>query len=362
MNRPGMTEGDWRSAKRVGWGILILMVVLLAALVVCTPRILSDLVWGWKLFLLVIVSGALGASIHAATSFTEHVGVGDYSAQWQWWYSVRPLLGASIAFLFVVAFRSLFKQDALQSITGLGERETYILGCIALAGLAGMFSQQAINWLAQLFRSVLRLEGEAQQQESDNETTPPGDSTPATTPAEAEPDPRKRPAEEPDLAWGRFARIALGGLVTLTLAVGVLLWLGFRPNPAIPDATTFTIPEWVLLASSVLLAALGGTIHILTSFALFAGKGELASSWKWWYVMRPFISASLGLITYVGIRAMWFEAISAKYQAYAVLGISFLAGMFSKQTIEWLKGVYDAVFRRVSNLEEKGSAENTDES
>ena len=110
-----------------------------------------------------------------------------------------------------------------------------------------------------------------------------------------------------------------------------------------------------LLLLVALAGALGACIHMATSFALFAGKSELAMSWLWWYLLRPFIGAALGTILYLVVRGVMFStaADSRAVNLFGVLAFSGLAGMFSKQAIEWLRQVFDQMFRRLSDVEKE---------
>ena len=49
-----------------------------------------------RLLLLVALVGALGASIHLATSFTFFAGVSKLAVSWLWWYLLRPFIGAAL--------------------------------------------------------------------------------------------------------------------------------------------------------------------------------------------------------------------------------------------------------------------------
>ena len=114
-------------------------------------------------------------------------------------------------------------------------------------------------------------------------------------------------------------------------------------------------PEGRLLLLVVIAGALGACIHMATSFALFAGKSELAASWLWWYLLRPPIGAALGTVLYLVVRGVMFStaADAEAVNTFGVLAFAGLAGMFSKQAIEWLRQVFDQMFRRLSDVEAK---------
>ncbi len=345
--------------RLIGPYCVLLMLALLILVLVFAPTQLDELSVGWKLLLLVAATGALGATIHASTSFGELVGLKEFEPEWQWWYLLRPLIGAAIALIFVAAIKGLWTGDGSELPTDSAGKVSYVLGCLAFAGLAGMFSRQATNWLGQLFQNVLQLGGERNKGSG-------GPKGPSTGGANIE-----RALDQPTetgKTWRTFALAAIGLIIALVISIVILLPMShetarftaaeaserFGSEIAADGGSLVLIDshsEPTLLVLAILLAALGGTVHIVTSFALFAGKRALESQWIWWYVTRPFISASLGLLIYIAVRAVWLEALIKPYEIYVLLGVSFLSGMFSKQTIEWLKGIYDAIFREFSNVE-----------
>lgn len=90
-----------------------------------------------------------------------------------------------------------------------------------------------------------------------------------------------------------------------------------------------------------------------TSFTFFAGKVKLVESWLWWYLLRPFIGAAVAIILYFVVRGVLFAttAESKDVSLFGILAFSGLAGMFSKQAIEWLRQIFDQMFRKVSDLD-----------
>lgn len=108
-----------------------------------------------------------------------------------------------------------------------------------------------------------------------------------------------------------------------------------------------------LLLLVALAGALGASIHAASSFAVFAGLGRLATSWLWWYVLRPFIGAALATVLYFLVRGVLLSAASdpRAVSPYGLLAFAGLSGMFSKQAIEWMGKVFDQMFRRLSNVE-----------
>jgi hypothetical protein len=91
---------------------------------------------------------------------------------------------------------------------------------------------------------------------------------------------------------------------------------------------------------------LGSYIHAATSFADYVGNRKLASSWLWWYLLRPFIGVSLALIFYFVVRAGFLTGGSGdNVSPYGVATLGALAGMFSKQATDKLEEVFTTIFR-----------------
>ncbi|HEY3027704.1 MAG TPA: IPT/TIG domain-containing protein [Pyrinomonadaceae bacterium] len=124
-----------------------------------------------RLLLLVLLAGALGSYIHAATSFVDYVGNRKLSGNWMWWYLLRPFVGMTLALLFYFVVRGGFI-----SVTAGGE-DINPFGIAALAGLVGMFSKQATDKLNEVFKTLFRAaEGEGDDKRKDSlvDMPPPG--------------------------------------------------------------------------------------------------------------------------------------------------------------------------------------------
>jgi hypothetical protein len=124
-----------------------------------------------RLLLLVLLAGALGSYIHATTSFVDYVGNRKLSANWVWWYLLRPYVGMTLALLFYFVVRGGFI-----SVSAGGE-DMNPFGIAALAGLVGMFSKQATDKLSEVFKTLFRAaEGEGDDKRKDSlvSNPPPG--------------------------------------------------------------------------------------------------------------------------------------------------------------------------------------------
>lgn len=113
------------------------------------------------------------------------------------------------------------------------------------------------------------------------------------------------------------------------------------------------IPFEARLIYIVLLSgALGSLVYTLTSFARHMGTGDYDDAWAWWYILRIPIGMLLALIMYFALRGGFFApttsgTITAKdvVNPFGFAAIAALAGMFSKQAVDKLKELFDAIFK-----------------
>lgn len=103
-----------------------------------------------QLLLMVMVAGALGSFVHAATSFADFVGNGNLERTWIWWYVLKPFIGMALAVVFYLVVRGGFLAAGAEA----GKLNLY--GIAALSGLSGMFSKQATDKLSEVFDALFR--------------------------------------------------------------------------------------------------------------------------------------------------------------------------------------------------------------
>jgi hypothetical protein len=92
-------------------------------------------------FVMVAFAGALGATVHSLRSLVIYIG--NRELRWSWipFYVVRPVLGAALATLLYVVLRAgLFSPSS-------SSQQASPYGFAAVAALAGLFSDQAIEKL-----------------------------------------------------------------------------------------------------------------------------------------------------------------------------------------------------------------------
>lgn len=116
---------------------------------------------GSVLFMMVIMAGALGGSIHALRSLYWYAGQGSLIWRWVPMYFVLPFIGAAMAMIFSLLIFAGF----VDNNTGRSQA----LFIIAVAGLVGMFSQQAALKLTDVANAFFTKPGggrDAQPQQS----------------------------------------------------------------------------------------------------------------------------------------------------------------------------------------------------
>lgn len=113
------------------------------------------------LFLMAVLAGALGGGVHGLRSFVWNVGHGTLLKSWLPKYLLLPVLGAAIAVIFFLAASAGF-----YTVQGSGN-----MILIGLAGLVGMFSDQAAEKLKKIAEGLL----------TDVKKSPPAEETTAVT-------------------------------------------------------------------------------------------------------------------------------------------------------------------------------------
>ncbi|MEA2298938.1 MAG: hypothetical protein QOF77_1874 [Solirubrobacteraceae bacterium] len=116
------------------------------------------------LLLLVLIVGASGSLIHAATSFADFVGNRRLYASWAVWYLLRLIVGMTLALLLYFAVRGGFFSASSQSA------DVNPYGIAALAGLAGLFSKQATDKLREVFETLFQVDHGGDGQRKDDLT------------------------------------------------------------------------------------------------------------------------------------------------------------------------------------------------
>lgn len=145
-------------------GYLILFtIILLSGLVLFWPCVTKDsgcanvaYLWKFPIFgevrslLNVMLAGALGSMVHALRSFYKYVGHRELVWSWLAMYILLPFVGASIGLVFYLIIRGGFFSPTA-TVT-----ETSPFGFMALAALAGLFSEPAVLKLREVAVTLLK--------------------------------------------------------------------------------------------------------------------------------------------------------------------------------------------------------------
>jgi IPT/TIG domain len=103
---------------------------------------------------------------------------------------------------------------------------------------------------------------------------------------------------------------------------------------------------WVVALSG----ALGGLIHAMRSLFWYAGNRNLKASWLPMYGLLPFVGMALAVVVYVVVRgglvAVSSQPSSDVVNPFGFAALAGLAGLFSREAAEWLKGVFERVLTR----------------
>ncbi len=118
----------------------------------------------------------------------------------------------------------------------------------------------------------------------------------------------------------------------------------------------FRVTMDVTLMLVVMLAGgLGSFIYTAMSFSDYVGNRELVKSWIWWYILKPFIAMTLSLIFYLLLRGGLLsvngngDAKVGSLNLHGIVAISAMVGLFSRQAIDKLSEVFNALFRTDPN-------------
>lgn len=103
------------------------------------------------LLALIASAGALGALVHALTSFASYIGNGSFSGRWALWYLSRPAIGATLALCVL----PLIRAGLIGSVSEFSKTENATFTLVSLAILVGMFSKEATDKLADICSTLM---------------------------------------------------------------------------------------------------------------------------------------------------------------------------------------------------------------
>lgn len=160
------------------------------------------------------------------------------------------------------------------------------------------------------------------------------------------------------------------GIALFALMLAMLVWLFLLSHAAANGESLVvgvrftgyaTIDHGqVLLLAVIAAGALGGCIHVATSFSAYVGNARYRATWEWWYLLRPFIGSALAVAFYFLIRGGMLSLATGGGQDpsfYGMVGIAFMVGMFSKQATDKLDDVFDTLFNTEKDDERRDGLE-----
>jgi hypothetical protein len=115
---------------------------------------------------LVLIIGAMGASLHGITSLGFHCSRKNFGTEWTLWYLYRPAVGALLALIFY-----LIINGGLVSQVNINNKNKFFL-LLGLSGLIGLFSKQALIRLRMIFDAIFASEKDEPPKNSDESGTP----------------------------------------------------------------------------------------------------------------------------------------------------------------------------------------------
>ncbi|MCP4263077.1 MAG: hypothetical protein GY774_37040 [Planctomycetes bacterium] len=111
---------------------------------------------------------------------------------------------------------------------------------------------------------------------------------------------------------------------------------------------SFSVPPEIRYFLIVALAgALGSSIHSAWKYVNDVDSRRIFQTWKWSYLLGPFVGMGLAIIVYFAVRGglIMPTGNAEDLNPYGVAAIAALVGMFSKQVVHKLRGIFNVLFR-----------------
>ncbi len=111
--------------------------------------------------------------------------------------------------------------------------------------------------------------------------------------------------------------------------------------------------ETTVLIMVILLGALGGSLHLVSSLVIFIGNRNLKRSWLLYYLAMPFTGAGLTPVIYMLLRVGLINPSGtasngggiANLNLVAIYAFAVMTGMFSRVALDKLSDVFKTLFR-----------------
>lgn len=154
--------------RKLGLFLLILPFVLFVLLLAIWPLSVADdgmantllskrVPAEIALFLIVLLSGALGSSVFTSRSFAAYLGKDKFELEWFWWYLLRVPIGMGLALILYLVLRG--GQGAGVFAEAVNDpSKVNPFGFASVSALAGMFAKHAANKLSEVFDTLFRTE------------------------------------------------------------------------------------------------------------------------------------------------------------------------------------------------------------
>jgi hypothetical protein len=114
------------------------------------------------------------------------------------------------------------------------------------------------------------------------------------------------------------------------------------------------ISESIVLTMVILLGALGGSLHLVSSLVKFIGNRQLKRSWLAYYLAMPFTGSGLAPVVYMLLRVGLLSPSGtsatsgtgfANLNLLAIYAFAVLTGLFSRVALDKLGEVFGTIFR-----------------
>lgn len=105
-----------------------------------------------------------------------------------------------------------------------------------------------------------------------------------------------------------------------------------------------TEAETNLLLLVLLAGGLGAMVSVFRSFIWYVGHGQLFVEWVPYYLLRPFVGATLAIVFFLVIRGGFAQGL-AQNNPFGFVALAAIIGLFSEQAAEKLREIAETVFK-----------------
>jgi|GEM_PF-5596305 len=101
------------------------------------------------LLILVAIAGMLGSLVYCLRSATWYLGNREFRRSWAYWYFAQPFIGAALGAMVYLVLRAGF-------ISPSSGAAVNPFGFLAVAGVVGLYTEQALSQLKLVAETILR--------------------------------------------------------------------------------------------------------------------------------------------------------------------------------------------------------------